>query len=157
MNDQTNLTSRGSCCTGVFRVDAFKPLVNYGRSKNIVINVENDEPQVEQPERIIEVIKRVGNRFLHSLSDFCNSMLVKDSEAYNESAMRMLFPLAFNISHVKDMESDAGKTYRVDVDRVFAIAKEAHYRGFFSMEWEGRGDPYEGTRRLIEASLRNLS
>jgi sugar phosphate isomerase/epimerase len=138
-------------------VAAIKILVDYGRSKNIVINIENDEPQTEQPERIVEVIKTIGSPFLHALPDFCNSMLVKDSESYNESAMRMLFPLAFNISHVKDRESDAGKMYRVNVDRIFEIAKSAQYRGYFSMEWDSTGDPYEGTRTLLEASLRNLS
>lgn len=35
--------------------------------------------------------------------------------------------------------------------------KDAGYRGFFSMEWEGTGDPYEGSAKLIETSLRNLS
>jgi hypothetical protein len=29
--------------------------------------------------------------------------------------------------------------------------------GYFSMEWSGRGDAYEPTRELIEASLKNLS
>ena len=138
-------------------VNAFGPLVAYGASKNVVINIENDEPKTEQPERIVSVLKRFDSPFLRSLPDFCNSMLINDSATYNDSAMQMLFPLAFNISHVKDSESDDGKTYRVNVDRIFAIAKNANYRGYFSMEWEGGGDPYEGTRKLLEASLRNLS
>ena len=46
---------------------------------------------------------------------------------------------------------------RVDVAHVFGIAKKAGYQGFFSMEWEGQGDPYEGTKRLIEQSVENLS
>ena len=46
---------------------------------------------------------------------------------------------------------------RVDPARVFAIAKKAGYRGYFSMEWEGRGDPYDGTKRLLQQSLENLS
>ena len=71
--------------------------------------------------------------------------------------MSLLFPLAYNISHVKDEESDNGKVYRVDVNRIFPIAKRAGYRGFFSMEWEGTGDPYQGTAKLLEASLRNLT
>jgi len=139
-------------------VSALSELAKYGASKNIVINLENDEPETEQPERIVKVIKAVNSPFLRALPDFCNSMLVHDDPEYNDQAMRMLFPLAFNISHVKDEESDHGKTYRVDVNRIFSIAKSAGYRGYFSMEWEGSGDdPYEGTSKLIEASLRNLS
>jgi len=138
-------------------VSAFRPLVAYSASKNIAINIENDEPEFEQPGRIVQVIKEVNSPFLHALPDFCNSMLIHDDQNHNDQAMKMLFPLAFNISHVKDQESDNGKTFRVDVDRIFAIAKSAGYRGYFSMEFEGEGDPYEGTRKLIEASLRNLS
>ena len=32
----------------------------------------------------------------------------------------------------------------LNVDRIFAIAKDAGYRGFFSMEWEGTGDRMTG-------------
>jgi sugar phosphate isomerase/epimerase len=137
-------------------VNAFKPLVEYGASKNIAINLENDVPETEQPERIVQVIKEENSPFLRALPDFCNSMQVHDRQDYNDQAMKMLFPLAFNISHVKDQEEGGGKTLHVDVDHIFAIAKDSGYRGFFSMEWEGTGDPYDGTRALIEASLRNL-
>jgi sugar phosphate isomerase/epimerase len=68
-----------------------------------------------------------------------------------------LFQHADNISHVKDVEFSDGKAYRVDMDRIFAIAKKAHYRGYFSMESEGQGDPYENTKMLIAAAVRNLA
>lgn len=138
-------------------VSALGDLAAYGRSRNIVINLENDEPEIEQPERIAKVINTVNSPFLRALPDFCNSMLVRDDAEYDYRAMELLFPLAYNISHVKDEESGDGKVYRIDMDRIFPIAKKAGYRGFFSMEWEGTGDPYEGTTKLIEASLRNLS
>jgi sugar phosphate isomerase/epimerase len=44
----------------------------------------------------------------------------------------------------------------VDVDKIFSIARKSGYKGYFSMEWEGTGDAYEETSKLIEASLRNL-
>jgi len=132
-------------------------LAEYGASKNIVINLENDEPEIEQPERIVNVIRTVNSPFLRALPDFCNSMLVHDDPEYDYQAMRMMFPLAFNISHVKDEESDNGKEYRVDLNKIFAIARSSQYRGYFSMEFEGSGDPYQGSKRLIEASLRNLA
>ena len=138
-------------------VSALGDLAAYGRSRNIVINLENDEPQIEQPERISKVIGGVNSPFLRALPDFCNSMLVHNDPEYDYHAMELLFPLAYNISHVKDEESDDGKVYRIDVNRIFPIANKAGYRGFFSMEWEGTGDPYEGTTKLIEASLRNLA
>jgi sugar phosphate isomerase/epimerase len=140
-------------------VNAFKPLADYGASKNIVISIENDEPETEKPETIVKVIKTVNSPFLRSLPDFCNSMAIHDDQSFNEEAMRMLFSLAYHISHVKDSEGgEGGKMFHVNIDKIFAIAKQVGYRGYFSMEWEGAGnDPYAGTRALIEASLRNLS
>jgi sugar phosphate isomerase/epimerase len=137
-------------------VSALKALADYGASKNVVINIENDNRETEQPERIVRVLKTVNSPFLRALPDFCNSMLIHDDQNYNNQALALLFPLAFNVSHVKDTEQDAHKNYHVNVDQIFAIAKKAGYRGYFSMEWEGTGDEYEGTSKLIEASLRNL-
>jgi sugar phosphate isomerase/epimerase len=138
-------------------VEGLKTLSGYGAQKNIVINLENDNPNSEDPFRIVKIIEAVNNPYLHALPDFCNSMLIKDDQQYNEGALAALFPHAFNISHVKDMEMEKGQVYRVDLDRIFAIAKKAGYRGYFSMEWEGTGDPYEGTLRLLQKSLTNLS
>ncbi len=138
-------------------VESLTALAAYGASKNVVINVENDDPQSEQPERIVKVLKTVNSPYLRSLPDFCNSMVIHNDEQYNEQALSTLFPLAYNISHVKDLEQDGDKIYRVDMARIFEIAKRAHYAGYFSMEWEGRGDPYEGTRKLIAASLKSLA
>ena len=137
--------------------DSMKELANYGESKGIVINVENDDPQCEKPARIVQVLKAVNSLFLRALPDFCNSMLIFNNEQENEAALRKLFPLAFNISHVKDSERDEGKVYRVNMARIFSIAKQARYAGYFSMEWEGQGDPLKGMQKLIEASLQDLS
>jgi sugar phosphate isomerase/epimerase len=138
-------------------VQALKILSEYGAEKNIVINLENDDPRREEPFRILKIIETVNSPYLRALPDFCNSMLIKNDQQYNDRALQALFPHAYNISHVKDMEVDEGKVYRVDVDRIFAIAKKAGYRGYFSMEWEGSGDPYDGTRRLLQQSLKNLT
>lgn len=137
-------------------VDGLKALAEYGEKQNIVINLENDEPESEDPYRVLKVIQAANTPFLRSLPDFCNSRQLGD-EQYNEQALGALFPHAFNISHVKDMEVVNGKTLLADVPKIFAIAKKAGYRGYFSMEYETEGgDPYEGTKRLIETSIHSL-
>jgi sugar phosphate isomerase/epimerase len=137
-------------------VDGLKMLAEYGAAKKIVINLENDDPLSEEPERILRVIQSAGTPYLRSLPDFCNSMLVHNDQDYNARALAALFPHAYNISHVKDVEFSQGKPLRVDMDRIFAIAKKARYKGYFSMESESDQDPYDSTRLLIGASVRNL-
>jgi len=57
---------------------------------------------------------------------------------------------------VKDSEVECGKIFKVNMPRTFAIAKTSGYRGYFSMEFEGQGEPYEGTKKLIVEALRDL-
>ena len=138
-------------------VDALKRIADYGAQKNIVLNMENDDPRSEDPERILKMIEAVNSPWVRSLPDFCNSMQIHDDQDYNAKELSELFPHAYNISHVKDVEIVGGKPLTVDVDRIFTIAKSAGYKGFFSMEAEGSLDPYEGSSKLIAAALKNLS
>jgi sugar phosphate isomerase/epimerase len=137
--------------------DEIRPLVEYAASKNIVVNLENDNLLSEDAFFVVKVIEKVNSPYLHALPDFCNSMQSGD-EKFNYEAVRAMFGRAYNICHVKDSEAnDAGKVYRVDLKKSFQILQASGYRGYCSMEWEGGGDPYVGTRKLLTASLENLA
>lgn len=137
-------------------VGALNQLAEYGQKKNIVINMENDNPRSENAFRIVGVIEVVDSPFLRALPDFANSRQLGD-EAYDYRAVTAMFAHAYNISHVKDEEVVGGKVLRVSLPHTFDIAKKANYRGFFSMEFDAPGDPYAGTQRLLEASLKYLA
>ena len=137
--------------------DTLKQLADYGAQKNVLVNLENDDNVTEDPFFLVEVIEKVNHPYLHALPDFCNSMLTHDQE-FNNRAMDAMFKHAYNIAHMKDSEvGDKGKLYTVDVAKCFEIAKANGYRGYFSMEWEGQGEPNEGVEKLIAESLKNLS
>ena len=135
---------------------ALKQLAAYGQEKNIVVNMENDDPASEDAFFIVELIKRVHSPWLRALPDFCNSMLFNKGDDYNYRSVEAMFQHACNISHAKELETDAGKQYRVDVAKTYAIAERAGYKGYFSIEWDSDGDPYAGTQHLIELSLKSL-
>jgi sugar phosphate isomerase/epimerase len=137
--------------------DSLKRLAEYGAQKNVLVNLENDDNVTEDPFFIVQAIEKVNHPYLHALPDFCNSMLTHDQE-FNNRAMDAMFKHAYNISHMKDSEvGDKGKLFTVDVAKCFEIAKASGYRGYFSMEWEGQGEPNGGVQKLIEESLKNLS
>jgi len=137
--------------------ESLKRLAEYGAQKNVLVNLENDDNATEDPFFIVHVIEKVNHPYLHALPDFCNSMLTHDQE-FNNRAMDAMFKHAYNISHMKDSEvDDKGKLYTVDVSKCFEIAQANGYRGYFSMEWEGQGEPMAGVQKLIEQSLKNLT
>ena len=136
--------------------EAVRQVVDYAAARNIVVNLENDNLESEDAFFLVRLVEKVNHPYLHTLPDFCNSML-SGNERFNYDALAALFHLAYNICHVKDSEvGDAGKVYRIDLKRSFEILKASHYRGYCSMEWEGQGNPYDGTRMLIRATLDNL-
>jgi len=138
--------------------DSLKRVAEYGSAKNIVVNMENDNPVSEDPFFIIKVIEEVNSPWLHALPDFANTLAAYD-EAYAYRGVEAMFGRAYNISHVKEIEIGDGKDKiaRVDLPRTFGIARKHRYQGYFSMEWDSPGDPYAGTAGLIEQTLKNLA
>lgn len=131
-------------------------IAKYGASKNVVVNLENDDPETEDAFFIVKVIDHVNSPWLRALPDFCNSMLKGDPK-FNYDAVTAMFQRAYNIAHLKDSEVDQGKVFRVDLARTFAIAKASGFKGYYSVEFEGEGDAYTGVAKLVDAGIKYLS
>ncbi len=138
--------------------ESLKRVAEYGAAKNVVVNMENDNPVSEDPFFLVKVIEKVNSAWLHALPDFANTLAAYEEE-YAYRGIEAMFGHAYNISHVKETEVGDGKDKiaHVDLPRTFGIAKTHGYKGYFSMEWDSPGDPYAGTAGLIEKTLKNLS
>ena len=137
--------------------EGLRQVADYGASKNVVINLENDDLVSEDAFFIVKVIEKANHPYLHALTDFCNSMMSGDAD-FNYRAVTAMFQHGNNICHVKDSEvSDDGKVQRVDLQKTFGILKASGFRGYCSMEWEGGRSPYDGTHKLIDATLKYLA
>ncbi len=136
--------------------DSLAQVAAHGADRNVIVNLENDDLVAEDAFFVVRVIDDVGSPYLHALPDFANSML-SGNAAFNYDALALMFRHAYNISHMKDSEvGPHDKDFKVNVGRIFKIAEAAHYRGYYSLEWEGRGGPYMGVHRLLEESLHYL-
>ena len=115
-----------------------------------MINLENDDAKSEDAFFLIDVIKRVGSPYLRALPDFGNSIVEKHGDtAFNYAAVKAMFAHAYNISHVKAAESSRPKLYHVDLAETFEIAKQAGFKGYYSMELDQEGDPLAGTNAWL--------
>ena len=132
-------------------------VAEYASAKNVVVNLENDNPVSEEPFSLVKVIEKVNSPWLHALPDFANTLARYDQKhAYD--GVNAMFAHAYCISHVKDAEADEqGKLVHVDMTKTFGFMKQHGYRGYCSMEWDRPGDPYKGTAGLIQTTLQYLS
>lgn len=132
-------------------------MASYAASKNIVINLENDDPVSEDPFFLVAVIEQANSPYLRALPDFANSMQPDGDAERNYKGVAAMFRHVFNMCHVKSAYQGAGsKLYTVDLDRLFGIAKQSGYAGYYSMEADIPGDPFENTQKLVEETLRYL-
>jgi sugar phosphate isomerase/epimerase len=134
--------------------ESLKSVADYAASRNVVVHLENDNLVYEDAFFIEKLVRKVGHPYVHALPDFGNSYGSGDS-AFAARAVKALFPLAYAISHVKPTSTTAqGKEMQVDIAGNFATAEAANYKGYFSMEYEGKEEIHAATAKLIEQSLK---
>lgn len=133
-------------------VRALRPTLDYAATRNIVVNLENDNPVSASAARTIAAIELAGTPYLRALPDFGNGLMGGD-ERFNAQNVKDMFAHAWNIAHVKDAESVHGKRKTASLAELFGIAKASGYRGYYSMESDSDADPMVDTRHLIEQSL----
>ena len=132
-------------------------VVGYASSKNVVVNLENDDLISEDAFFVVKVIEAVNYPFLRALPDFANSMMTGNAD-FNYRAVVAMFRHAYCICHVKDGEvDDNGKRFKIDMQKTFGILKASGYRGYCSMEFDAPGDPYTPTAALVEQTLQYLA
>jgi sugar phosphate isomerase/epimerase len=132
-------------------------VADYGASKNVVVNLENDNPVSEDPFFIVKIIEKVNSPWLRALPDFANTLAAAEEE-YAYRGLQAMFAHAYSICHVKETEGDTqGRMVHADLAKTFGMLKASHYEGYCSIEWDSPGDPYQGTQDLIEKAIRYLS
>ncbi len=133
--------------------EGLKQVAAYAASKKMVVNLENIDRESENAFFLLRVIQTADTPFLCALPDFGNSLWAED-EAYHYRALNGMFRSAYNMVHVKDSFPVNGKQVPVDLPKIFGIAKVNDYRGYYGMEFNGDGDAEQGTRALIEQTLK---
>lgn len=135
-------------------VQSYKELAAYGKSRGVYVVIENHGGVgSEHPEELVKLFQEVNNSFFGALPDFANF----PDAATAERGLTLLFPHARVVCHAKGLEFDAdGHETKYDFPRCMEIAKKAGFKGIYSIEYEGPGDPYEGVQKTLDEVLRYL-
>jgi len=137
--------------------ESMQQLADYASGKNVVVNLEPDNPVSEDPFFLAELLKKVNSPWLRALPDFANILAHHDA-GYAYRGIQALFRHAYCICHVKDAEENAhGTIVQADLRKTFAYLKQSGFKGFCSIEWDRPGDPYQGTAGLIDKTVQYLA
>jgi len=135
-------------------VESYQALAAYGRSKGVHVIVENHGGVgSEHPEELVKLFQGVNGQFFGALPDFANF----PDEPTRERGLKLLLPYARIVAHAKGLEFDAsGKETKYDFPKAMQTAKKAGFKGIYSIEFEGPGDPYEGVQKTLDELLKYL-
>lgn len=121
-------------------IDALKSLRDYGASKNVAIILE--ERGSVPIDTLVKVIRESG---IHANPDMGNW---KD-EASMERGLRLLYPFALTVSHVK------WNPDRFSLATAVAISREMGFKGIYSLE-TGGPEPYAMQQDLLDKLMAYL-
>jgi len=126
-------------------VKSFKRIVTSAKELGLYVLLENHGGFSSDPTSILRILAEVGTDSFGTCPDFGNF----DPDMRYE-ALERIAPYA-RFVHAKTYEFDAdGEETTLDIPRIVRILEKAGYDGYVSVEFEGKGDEYEGIDRTIK-------
>lgn len=121
-------------------IAGLKAIRDYGESKGVAIILE---PRGRSTvDTLVEVIRAAG---IYANPDIGNFR----DEASAERGLRMLYPLARTVGHVKISRRG------LDFGKAIQISKEMNFQGVYSIETE-TSDPYNEMQKVLDLLMENL-
>ncbi len=130
-------------------IESFRELADYGEKTGVKVTIENHWGLAADPTNIIIILNEVNSPYLESSPDFCNW----EHEYMLYNGLEILVPRATSMVHAKRWT----RYPDVDIKRCVDVINKLNYKGFISFEYEGGGDPVEGTLKLMNDVIDALS
>ncbi len=133
-------------------IAAYKELGAYGKSKGVKVLIENHGAVAGKAKNIVAIVQGAGPDWVGTLPDFGN---FAEPERYY--GLELMFPFAPTVCHARGLTPNAqGGETRVDFRRCVRIAEAAGFKGVYSAEFTGSGDPYQGVQEIVDDLQRFL-
>jgi hypothetical protein len=134
---------------------AYRELGEYGKSRGVRVLIENHGNVAGKAENIVAIIKGAGAEWVGAVPDFGNF-----AEAERFHGLELLFPFASVVCHAR-YETPGGaemneKLVTFDMSRCMKISQATAFKGVYSAEFAGAGDPYAGTQKIIDEVVKYL-
>jgi sugar phosphate isomerase/epimerase len=131
-------------------VESIEECLPVAENLGVVMALENHWGLTSTPEKTLKIVESVNSKWLRILMDTGNFL----EDTYN--SLRKIAPYTILV-HVKTYYG-GGVWYELDLDyaKIFEILEEARYRGYLSIEFEGKEDPIVGVDRTRQLLVRNF-
>ena len=116
-------------------VETMKPACEYAGKKGITLGIEDHGGITQEAEACLEIMHRVASPFAGINLDITHFIPTATLDGYAQ--IEMCIPFATH-THIRDHFDDGTP---IDLDRVWRMFAQAGYRGFMSLEYEGKTDP----------------
>jgi sugar phosphate isomerase/epimerase len=145
----------GSQPQGIFDLSitaaSYRELAEYAQGKGLAIVLENHGGMSADPQNILKLFEMVDHPNFRVCPDFGNF-----EPAIRFEALDMIFNNPILV-HAKAYEFDEkGDHVQFDFGKCMEIAKKHNYDGYYSVEFEGPGEQYDGIRKTIALLKRTI-
>jgi L-ribulose-5-phosphate 3-epimerase len=144
-----------------FATDGLRRLAEFGKQHNINVIVENHGGLWSNGKWLASVIEQVGLPNCGTLPDFGNFNIAKDKAYDRYLGVTELMPFAKGVSAKSYAFNANGNETTIDYTRIMKIVRDAGYRGYVGIEFEGRGmeevDGIRATLKLLERVRNDLA
>jgi sugar phosphate isomerase/epimerase len=124
--------------------EAFRACAVHGERRGVIIAYQNHDELLKTADEVLALRERVASDWFGLDVDIGS---LRTGDPYEEIAR--LAPHACTWQ-IKERLYRRGQEEKTDVRRVFAILREAGYRGYTPIETLGPGDPREKVRRFLD-------
>ena len=125
-------------------VGAFRACAAHGERHGVTIVYQNHDELLKTADEVLALRERVASPWFGLDVDIGS---LRTGDPYEEIARLAPFACTWQI---KERLFRKGQEERTDVKRVFAILRQAGYRGYAPIETLGEGDPREKVRLFLD-------
>jgi sugar phosphate isomerase/epimerase len=131
-------------------VDCLGECAAHGERHGVMVVLQNHDELLETAAQVLEIRERVPSRWFGLNVDIGS---LRAGDPYDEIARLAPHAVTWQI---KEHVYRRGVEEQADLRRVFAILRDAGYRGFAPLEILGEGDPRPRIRRFLEEAREAL-
>ena len=124
-------------------VETMKPAADYAGKKGITLGIEDHAGVTQSADVCLEIMHRVDSPYAGINLDITHFIPTGSEDPYAQ--IKACIPYATN-THIRDQFDDGTP---IDMDRVWRMFQDSGYKGYMSVEYEGKEDPMTGVPKLI--------